>query len=310
MATAIKYVAVLGASGTLGHVLVSALMKAGFVVTAVGRPNGKPTDYSHEIAVKAADYEDASSLAAALQGQHAVVEAFNPAAARSQRTIAEAAITAGVTHLITPDFSSDTFNPHVDDILIFEAKKYAQYELEDVVFKSGGALTWTAIIVGPWYDWGIETGNLWIDRENRVIRRFGSGDQKCSISRLALNGEAAVSVLRAPDKYRNRPAYFASHTVSTNDIIALLKELGGPGWKIVDIPLGECIEQGRALWEQDTASGVVDRLNTKAYPMLGTAALFDETNRYGANFGDKLELGWDEGLDTLATNLKKLVDQV
>jgi hypothetical protein len=291
----------------LGQVIVPALLQAEFEVTIVARP-GASQHVHTGITVKKALYGDLPAMTTALQGQHAVVEAFNPAGAAHQETIVLAALAAGVSHLITPDFSSDTFNPHADELQIFEPKRQAQQKLEELVSGSNGTLAWTAVIVGGWFDWGIKTGKFWIDQKARTITRFGSGDQKYSMSRLALTGDAVVAVLNDPARFHNKPAYFASHTVSTNQLAAIIKESCGGGWKVIDIPLDGFVDKARVLWEQDTVKGVKDRINSPAYQMLGTAALFDEHNRYGANFGDKLEPGWDEGEDALRDNLKRLIN--
>lgn len=287
--------------------LIPALLKAGFNVTAITRPQSMNGATRPGVIVKRAHCDDVEKLAEALENQDAVIEAFNPAAAVNQGSIVRAAIAAGVSHLITPDFSSDTFNEHVDEVLIFEPKRKAQRELEDLVAKSGEALSWTAVIVGAWYDWAIKNGVFWINREAQTIMRFGSGNQKYAISRVELTGDAVVAVLKDPTKYRNRPAYFASHTVTTNQLIDMVKSVHNSEWKIVDSPLDGFLDEGRRLWAQDTVKGVEDRLSTKAYKVLGTAALFDEGNRYNGDFGEKLEPGWDEGMDMLKANLKGLL---
>ncbi|KAI0799074.1 hypothetical protein GGR55DRAFT_520333 [Xylaria sp. FL0064] len=303
----ISNVAVLGASGTLGRTIVSALLRNGFIVTAIGRPESKTLDHSG-MTYKVSPYDDLATLTEALQHQDAVIEAFNPAAAVNQSIIMQASLAAGVKHLITPGFSSDTFNPYVDELKIFEPKRKAQRVLEAAVKDSNRAIAWTAIIVGAWYDWAIENGQFWIDEKSRTITKFGSGDQKTSISRLDLCGEAVVAVLRSPEQYRNRPAYFQSHSVSTNELASILKEVSGDDWKIVAAPLDGFVEKAKALWEEDSKNNVKDRLGSVAYRMLGTSALFDEGNRYDGDFSYKVEPGWDEGLDTLKENLKRLVE--
>ncbi|KAI1348736.1 hypothetical protein F5Y01DRAFT_208067 [Xylaria sp. FL0043] len=304
--TGITNVAILGASGTLGRTIVSALLRNGFKVTSIGRPNGKALDHPG-VTNKVSPYDDIATLTEALQNQDAVIEAFNPAAAVNQSIIVQASLAAGVKHIITPDFSSDTFNPYVGELKIFEPKRQAQRILEAAVESSNGAIAWTAIIVGAWYDWAIENGQFWIDKKTRTITKFGSGNQKTSISRLDLCGEAVVAVLRAPEQYRNRPAYFQSHSVSTNELASILKEVGGDDWKIVPAPLDGFVEKAKALWEKDSKNNVKDRLGSVAYRMLGTSALFDEGNRYDGDFSYKVEPGWDEGLDALKENLKRLV---
>jgi hypothetical protein len=81
-----------------------------------------------------------------------VIEAFNPSAASLQPVIVDAALEAGVKHLITPDFACDTFNKDAGDLLIYDVKREAQRELESRI--KGTGLRWTAIITGGWYDWG------------------------------------------------------------------------------------------------------------------------------------------------------------
>lgn len=245
-------------------------------------------------------------MTAALQGHEVLVEAFNPAGASNQDLILQAALAAGIERVITPDFSGDLFNPNIDEVIIFEPKTRAKPGLEKFIEATNGKMSWTAIITGLWYDWSIERGIFWINKESHTITRFGSGNQKVSISRHALCGEALVAVLEAPEKYRNRPAYFAGHTVSTNHIIDLMKEIGFGDWKIAEVPFDTFFDEARNLWQEDTDKGVENRLQTKAYPMLATVSFMDETNRYGADFGDKVEPGWDEGDAALKENLLKL----
>jgi hypothetical protein len=96
--------------------------------------------------------------------------------------------------------------------------------------------------------------------------------------------------------------------VSTNELIEVLEELDGQSWQVIDIPLDSFLEKAKEAWHQDTKDGVTDRLNSPAYRMLGTLALFDENNRYTADFGAKLEPGWDEGREALKAELKRLLN--
>ncbi|TFB04244.1 hypothetical protein CCMA1212_004101 [Trichoderma ghanense] len=305
--SSIKTVAVLGASGNVGKVAVPALLSAGFVVTIIARPESTST-YPKGLAVKKSSYDDLNTLTQALQGQDALVEAFNPAAAEHQGVIVRAALAAGVKRLITPDFSTDSFSPHAAEVKIFEPKHRAQGELESLTSSPDCTLTWTAIVVGAWFDWGIETGYFWIDKNKRTVTRFGSGNQKVSVSRVASAGEAIVAVLQNPDKYCNRVAYFADYAVSTNELVAMLDEISAVGeWRLVDVSLEDFKDEATALWEEDTKNGVKNRLFTKAYSMLGTAALFDEENRYDGDFSYKQEPGSGRPFESLKEDLKKLL---
>lgn len=111
-----------------------------------------PLGFSSSISIQAVDYQSQASLATAFKGQDAIIEAFNPAAAEYQKKVVDAAIDAGVQQLITPDFSSDTFNEYAEGLIIFEPKIKAQKHLE--MRAREGKLAWTAIVVGAFYDWG------------------------------------------------------------------------------------------------------------------------------------------------------------
>jgi hypothetical protein len=135
-----------------------------------------------------------------------------------------------------------------------------------------------------------------VDPATRTVTRFGSGDQRVSMSRHERCGEAVVAVLRDPVAFRNRPMYVANHTVSTNEMLELLREVAEDPerpWKVVEVPdVASFLDQGMKMWEEDTKNGVTNRLSTQAYGMVGTAVIFAENNKYGSDFGDKVEPGW------------------
>ncbi|KAL7945377.1 NAD(P)-binding protein [Trichoderma barbatum] len=305
----IKTVAVLGASGNVGKVAVPALLSAGFAVTIIARPESNNTStYPDGVVIKQSSYNDLETLTEALKGQDALVEAFNPAAVEHQGIIVRAALAAGVRRLITPDFSTDTFATHAAEVRIFGLKQKAQKELEELISSPDCILSWTAIVSGAWFDWGIEAGFFWIDKKQRTITRYGSGDQKISMSRLELCGETIVTVLQNPDKYRNRVTYVADYTVSTNELIAMIDEISsGEEWKIVDSSVEEFKKQGIALWDEDTKKGVRPQLYSKAYTMLGLAALFNEDNRYDTDYSHKQEPGTGRPIEDLKEELKRLL---
>ncbi|TAQ89265.1 hypothetical protein B7494_g2402 [Chlorociboria aeruginascens] len=318
--SSIKNVAVLGGSGPLSESIIPILLKSGFIVTVITRPGGHgytaPADYSsgpQAVRIKEASYDDGPGLIAALNGQDALIEAFNRAALVHQRTIVRAALAAGIKHLITNEFGLDTFNLNVAEYPPGQPKAYAQRVLEEELHTAAEpvSLTWTGIINGVWYDFVIPAGLFWMNTTTRTITRYGSGDQKTSTSRMAVNGEAVVAVLREPERFRNRPAYFAGHTVTTNELIALVHEISEgsmKSWDIVDIPDVEAAKnEGIRLWNEDTKKGVEDRANTEAYAILVTAAIFDEKNSFGTYFGEKAEPGWDEGREKFKDHLKQLI---
>lgn len=128
------------------------------------------------------------------------------------------------------------------------------------------------------------------------------------MSTVDIVGQATVAVLRNPDAYLDRPAFFARQTISCNETLAILNEIDGPGeWKASRVSLSGFFEHAKELWSADTESSIQDRLHTQAYVMLGTYGLFEESNRYDADFSNKVEDGFDMSLDEFKARLRDAV---
>ncbi|PYI02434.1 NAD(P)-binding protein [Aspergillus sclerotiicarbonarius CBS 121057] len=298
----IRNIVILGATGPIGIEITKPLLNADppFEVTAVRRQNSStpwpflPNPHLQEVAV---DYTSTTSLKQAFLNQHVIIEAFNPSTAIHQDRIINAAIeTSTIKHIITPDFSSDTFHQNAGELLIFEPKIKAQRVLEDLVGQRND-LHWTAIITGPFFDWAIPKNLFWISPTTHKLTIFGSGTQRISMSKLDIVGRATLAVLQNPKDYLDRLAYFADYTISSNELLDMLNEsdIDKQSWTANTIALDGWLSTATQLWEKDTADGVEDRLNSTAYRMLGTYGLFDEENRYGADFGDRVEVGFGMG---------------
>ncbi|KAK9322292.1 hypothetical protein V1517DRAFT_323962 [Lipomyces orientalis] len=302
----IKNVIVLGASGNVGKPIVSALLQADFTVTVNSSTSSLSDNFFSKVAKVSVDYSSVPSLKEAFTRQDAIVEAFNPNVSVYQDNIVKAAVEAGVKHIITPDFSSDTFHAAAKELLIFEPKQKAQRLLEAETKNRG--VRWTAIITGPFFDWAIPRGIFWVDPKTRTVTVFGSGNQKVSMSNIDIVGRATVAVLSNPDSFADRPAYFADYNVTTNELSKILGELTQPEkWSVANVPVATLFEDGKKKWQEDSENNVQDRLNSAAYQMLGTYGIFEESNRYGADFSHKVEPGWLRDLEQMKEDLAQLI---
>ncbi|KAK1978310.1 hypothetical protein LZ30DRAFT_752258 [Colletotrichum cereale] len=261
-----------------GTALLPALLEAGFKSTSFASSGRKGAVFPN-VRVKTVDYTDVAAFTKAFDNHDAVVEAFNPAAATHQVHTLEAVLAVGVRHIISSDFSGKTSNPSAKNIVIFNPKLAAQ---QRAVAESEGKLTWTVVVSGPWYDWTVGKGIFRTNKRALTITRYGSGDQ----NRHAFDGEALAAVLSDPENYRNRPVYFANHTVSTNQLISVVHKLG--------------LTEAHSMCKEDTEMGFEDRLNSNAYAALATFG-----NSYGSDFGDKVEPGWGESEEAYVVNLLK-----
>jgi saccharopine dehydrogenase-like NADP-dependent oxidoreductase len=76
-------------------------------VTAVSRSAGG--DFPSGVKTATLDYSDHQQLVDLFSKNDVVIEAFNPAAAQLQGAIVDAALEAGIKHLITPDCKCPMF---------------------------------------------------------------------------------------------------------------------------------------------------------------------------------------------------------
>ena len=149
-------------SGNVGSAIIKALLKDGhFQVTAVIRPTSKhslpPTSSASnndDISIVKADFEDSSSLVAALRDQDAVVCCVPGGATKfgPQKLLIDAAIEAGVKLFFASEFASDILSPHYalfPTELVGDKIRVRKY-LEEKA--SAGEIAYTALNGGPFFD--------------------------------------------------------------------------------------------------------------------------------------------------------------
>lgn len=152
----IKNVAVVGATGNLGTLIVKALIEAKkFNITAVSRnPPSTPFPSSPSLTTKTGDYESSSFLSEIFTGQDVVVFALHYSAIPDlEITMIEAAAEAGVKWIIPCEFGSDNGNKIVEAITpVFSAKRAPREKTEELSRKYEG-LKWIGVVTNPWFDY-------------------------------------------------------------------------------------------------------------------------------------------------------------
>lgn len=142
---------------------------------------------------------------------------------------------------------------------------------------------------------------------HRSVTRFGSGDQIISMSRIDSVGAAIVKILHSIPAFRNRPAYFADYSISTNELISFLREnFPEEPWRVKQVSIELLYEEGRRLWTPNPGIEYAAQ-KRRARKMLGTHSTFEENNRYSANFENKLEPGCTKPKAQLEEDMKTLL---
>ena len=152
----IKNVTLLGANGTVGPMVLHALVKDGFNVTVLKRASSNsPTNYP--AGVKVASVNDSfavEDLVPVFTGQDAVVVTIKGTQVDIQKRLADAAVKAGVKRFIPADFGScDSSSPHAQDCVPLFANKTELRSYLTSLAEKNKDFTWSSIVCGHFFDW-------------------------------------------------------------------------------------------------------------------------------------------------------------
>ncbi|KAG4434321.1 hypothetical protein IFR05_010199 [Cadophora sp. M221] len=229
----IKKVAFAGASGNLGSAVLKELLESKlFDVTVLTRKSSSHT-FPSEVKVVKVDFEDLESLATALSGQDALVSTVASLAIPSQKLLIDAAVKAGVKRVIPSEFGSDLKNPQTRMLPVYAAKVAIEEYLDSLAVE--GALSYTLVYNGPFFDWGLRNG-LYINFKERKAEIYDGGDQLFSTSRLCTVGKAVRRILTHPRETSDRAIWVKDIDVSQNQLLDLAKALTpGEEWEVKQV---------------------------------------------------------------------------
>ncbi|KAL1969783.1 hypothetical protein VTN77DRAFT_7292 [Rasamsonia byssochlamydoides] len=229
MTAQITNVAIIGASGSIGKIILDALLTSSrFTVTVLSRHSSTAT-FPANVNVRKTNFSE-SELQTALQGQDAVVSALGVAGFSDQKKVIDAAVRAGVKRFIPSEFSVNTLSDAVLRLLpLFGQKKEV---LEYLKSKESEGLTWTGIGTGLLFDWGLSNGFLGYDIDSHTATIWDSGDKPFTLTNSNQLGQAVVSVLQQPSETANQYFYVASVVTSQEGILNALEEATATKWTV------------------------------------------------------------------------------
>lgn len=248
----IQNVAIVGANGHLGPSILEALITSQkFKITVLSRSSSKST-FPSSVTVKCiSDEPTHADLVETLRGQDALILTFYGSNDKLQIQYADAAAEAGVKRVLPADFGScDSSSPRALELVpLYIAKAKVREHL--IRLASRSSLTWTSLVCGHFFDYGIKSGLLGYDVSARKARIFDGGDIKFSASTLAKIGKAVVAVLEREEETRNRMLYMQSFCVTQNEVLKILEAASGGKWEVEDVKSVEYIGNEKNVLDED-----------------------------------------------------------
>ncbi|OQE38534.1 hypothetical protein PENCOP_c008G02165 [Penicillium coprophilum] len=244
MASYLKHVAIIGASGSIGKIILDSLVASSrFEITVISRKDSEAT-FPPGVAVLRAEYSD-QGLEAAFKSQDVVISAVGASAFGEQKKFVDAAIRAGVKRFIPSEFSANSQNDAVLQLLPLFGQKNKL--IEYLKSKETDGLTWTGIASSGLFDWGLANGFLEFDIANHTATIWDGGNKSFTLTNQKALGEAVASVLLHPHESRNQFLFIASVETTQKDILAALEEKSGVKWAVkkttTDIQVSEGVKK-------------------------------------------------------------------
>src|SRR3569833_2671033 len=232
-----KNVAIAGAAGSLGSVMLERLLASGKFNVRVLRRLGSTSAIPAGVEVVEVDYDSVDALKAALQDQDAIICTTPSHAIGSQRTIIDAAVAAGVKRFIPSEFGSDLDNPRTRKLPVFAEMVLV---LDYLIYKGRSAgITYTFVYNSGFLDWGLEKDFILRISDGKPILIDG-GDYPFSTTTLASVGDAVVVVLTHLEETRNRAVYIHDLVTTQNRLLTLAKEIApNKEWAPVQVKLDD-----------------------------------------------------------------------
>jgi putative NADH-flavin reductase len=236
---AIQNVAIIGGTGTLGAPVLEALKMSEFNIWVINRQTSKSV-YPRTQVITVPDDLDVDTVATELRALQidALIITIAGSHVDSQKKLIDAAFAGGVQRVMPAEFGScDSADAKTNEILpLMKGKKTVRDYLISVAEKEreGGKLTWTSLVTGHFFDWGLTCGLLKFHVKERKAYILDGGDVKFSASNLPFIGKAVVRVLERPEQTANKLLYVHSLHVTQLQVLAALEKVTGDKFERID----------------------------------------------------------------------------
>jgi uncharacterized protein YbjT (DUF2867 family) len=280
------------AGGNLGPTVLNAFLnESSFNITVLSR-EGSSSTFPKGVKVIYANYDSPDSLKEAFEGQDVVLSLVGSSVVGDQNKIIDAAIAAGVQRFIPSEFGSNTADARTREVVpYFEAK----YSTVNYLKSKESEISWTAVVTGPFFDWGLKVGFLGLNHANKTATIYDNGTAIFGATDLHTIALALVKVLEKPTDSKNQYVYISGFQTSQKQILEAAEKITGEKWTVNNVTVKELVEDGHAKIQKGDYSGILNLIQ---------ASTFEAKDQLG-NF--EFEGLWNEKLGLPKGDLEKSI---
>ncbi|GAB7366234.1 hypothetical protein MBLNU230_g7791t1 [Neophaeotheca triangularis] len=231
----IHRVALLGADGSLGRAVLSALVAHKFTVTVLKRASStSPSPYPSSVTVTHLpdDFPHAETTTA-LKDHDALITTIKGSQTALLSRLADAAVAANIQRFVPADFGScDSGSSRAQELVpLFKHKTDLRAHLAELA-NAHETFSWTSLVCGHFFD--ADLGFMHVDLENKRMDILDDGRVKASASTLRQVAEATARVLELEGEPRTRNCvlFVQSFCVSQLEVLAAYERVTGCEWGV------------------------------------------------------------------------------
>jgi hypothetical protein len=128
---------------------------------------------------------------------------------------------------------------------LYRPKQKVRRHLEQLASgssQSSSRLSWTSLVCGHFFDYGLKSGLLQFDIEAPIL---DGGEIKWSATTIETIATAVVRVLQKEDETKNHMLYIQSFCVTQNEVLKSLERVTGQSWQVENVDSDEYIREAR-----------------------------------------------------------------
>lgn len=296
-----RKIAIVGASGTLGKPLLSALLasSAGHSITAVQRADATST-FPAAVRVLRGDLFSEAFLASAFAEQDVVVLMPPlPHILSLQEPAVRAAARVGVPYVFPAEFGPD---PFATGLIAENALLQKKQTIRSLVEELGGS-SWVSVAVGPWTEYGVGFGLWGVDAKARKATLWKGAEGKANSASAEHAGEALAAALSLPEadlaKVRNAAIYAPSLRFTQRELLAAAQKVTGGEWTVEERDVEDVVKE----YEEGLARGDESAGHAKFF-------VTHSTEGSGADFEHKIDRELQKKLKALGLGEETLEDAI
>ncbi|KFA70652.1 hypothetical protein S40285_08404 [Stachybotrys chlorohalonatus IBT 40285] len=294
MSSPFKKVLVIGATGSIGSIVLQALLnEPSLTVTALQRVSSQNKLSDDVQIVIIDDSYPQEALISAFRGQDAIVNCMTSLAVSNQIRFIDAAVAAGVRRYVASEYGLNNNNPQARALnSVFREKGEVQDYLRA---KESTGLEWMAIACGMWLKWSALHDFLGMRIKEKKFKVWDDGEGWFSCT---TEGNTALALINALTKRweetKNRVVALSDFAITQTMLLEAIERISGEKLAIERINSDDLIKEKQAE--------VVNGDSYAIYDLIETGFV---TGRFGGHLEKEFEI-----LNDLLELPKKSLDEV